>query len=158
MAQFLGTHQGRLDAKSRVSIPAPFRASLKAESHSPNPAAGAPLVLRRSHQEKCIEVWPEKAFEALSAPLAKLARFSPERNNLALALFADAHQLETDKEGRIVLPANLITYAGLTDRGIQFLGVGDIFQIWDATLAERRLEQARVSALEQGYTLPGLPS
>ena len=156
MAQFLGTHQGRLDAKSRVSMPAPFRASLKAESNTPS--AGAPLVLRRSHQEKCIEVWPEKAYADLSAPLGQLGRFSLERNNLALALFADAHQTETDREGRIVLPAKLIAHAGLTDKPIVFLGVGDIFQIWDAVLADRRLEEARNSALEQGYTLPGSPS
>ena len=29
MAQFLGTHQNRLDAKGRVSVPAPFRSVLK---------------------------------------------------------------------------------------------------------------------------------
>ena len=69
MSQFLGTHTNRLDAKGRVSIPAPFRAALR-------PAAeGAPLVLRPSHKHPCVEGWPAAAFQALAAPLDELDMF-----------------------------------------------------------------------------------
>ena len=63
--QFLGTHQNRLDAKGRVSVPAAFRAALKAG----NEANGTHLVLRPSHQHPCIEAWPAAVFEALAEPL-----------------------------------------------------------------------------------------
>ena len=42
MSQFLGTHQNRLDAKGRVSIPAQFRTVLRAGT---NGEAGTSLVL-----------------------------------------------------------------------------------------------------------------
>ena len=72
MSHFLGTHQNRLDAKGRVSVPAPFRAALRTEE------ADSPitLILRPSHKFPCIEGWPVPKFEALANSLGKLAQFS----------------------------------------------------------------------------------
>ena len=72
MTHFLGTHQNRLDAKGRVSVPAPFRAALKARGDTDGNGNGTHLVLRPSHQHPCIEAWPAAEFEALSEPLNKL--------------------------------------------------------------------------------------
>src|SRR3954466_12229742 len=77
MAQFIGTHQNRLDAKGRVSIPAQFRTVLKQMSHAGDAASVAPLVLRPSHHFPCIEGWTQKGFEALGAPLDNYDQFSP---------------------------------------------------------------------------------
>ena len=123
MGQFLGTHQNRLDAKGRVSIPAPFRAVLKAQAGLAS-GAGVPLVLRPSHQHPCIEAWPEQAFQALAEPLEKLDQFSEEHDDLAAALYADAYPVESDKEGRIVLPESLTVHASLGDT-VVFMGLGE---------------------------------
>ncbi|MBN8871305.1 MAG: division/cell wall cluster transcriptional repressor MraZ [Rhodospirillales bacterium] len=152
MAHFLGTHQNRLDAKGRVSVPAPFRAVLKAQSSSLGP--GISLVLRPSHQHPCIEAWPEEAFQALAAPLERLDHFSEEHEDLAAALYADAYPMETDKEGRVVLPDNLVAHAGLTET-VVFMGLGKTFQIWEPQAAERRRAEARERARERRFTLPG---
>jgi MraZ protein len=140
MTQFLGTHTNRLDAKGRVSIPAPFRAALKPEG-----TGNAQLVLRPSHKHKCIEGWPPAAFHALAKPLEKLDIFSEEHDDLATALYADAFPMEADKEGRIVLPDELKSHAGLTD-SVEFLGRGDIFLIWEPEAAARRRAEARERA------------
>jgi len=71
MALFIGTHQNKLDAKGRVSIPAQFRSVLKKMSHAGEGAAIATMYLRPSHQNPCIEGWSELGFEALSAPVAE---------------------------------------------------------------------------------------
>src|ERR1700733_5014129 len=113
MTHFLGTHQNRLDAKGRVSIPAPFRAALK--SRGDTNGNGTHLVLRPSHQHQCIEAWPAELFDALSEQLSRLNLFSPQHDDLAASLFADAFPVEADKEGRVVLPDSLVSYAGLTD-------------------------------------------
>jgi MraZ protein len=135
MTHFLGTHQNRLDAKGRVSVPAPFRAALRARSESNG--NGTPLVLRPSHVHPCIEAWPAADFEALSA-----------------SLYADAFPVEADKEGRVVLPDSLVAYAGLTD-AVVFMGLGRVFQIWEPAAAERRRSEARERARMRGFTLPG---
>jgi len=154
MTLFMGTHQNRLDAKGRVSVPAPFRAALRAQSNGGNGEASAQLVLRPSHKHACIEAWPAAAFHELAAPLDRLDIFSEERDDLAAALYADAYQLETDREGRIVLPEMLVAHAGLTD-AVVFMGLGRSFQIWEPQAAERRRLEARERAREHRLTLPG---
>ncbi len=151
MTHFLGTHQNRLDAKGRVSVPAPFRAALRTRSESNG--NGTHLVLRPSHQHPCIEAWPAAEFEALSEPLNRLNLFSPEHDDLAASLYADAFPVEADKEGRVVLPDSLVTFADLTDT-VVFMGLGRIFQIWEPAAAERRRSEARERARAHGFTLP----
>ena len=149
MSQFLGTHTNRLDAKGRVSIPAPFRAALR-----PNGGDSAPLVLRPSHNHPCIEGWPAAAFHALTAQLDTLDVFGEASEDLAAALYAEAHPSEPDKEGRIVLPAELVAFANLGD-SVMFMGVGKTFQIWEPAAGERRRAEARARAHARGFTLPG---
>ncbi|MEJ1975170.1 MAG: division/cell wall cluster transcriptional repressor MraZ [Acetobacteraceae bacterium] len=139
MSQFLGTHQNRLDAKGRVSVPAPFRAVLRAGT---NGEAGTHLVLRPSHKHPCIEAWPVDAFAELATPLDRLDVFSDEHDDFATALYADAYPLEADKEGRIVVPESLVAHANLT-AAVVFMGNGKSFQIWEPAAAERRRAEAR---------------
>jgi len=154
MSHFLGTHQNRLDAKGRVSVPAPFRASLRALADG---ADGPSLVLRPSHKHPCIEAWPNAMFQALATPLDQFDMFSEAHDDLAAALYADAFPVDADKEGRIVLPESLAAHAGITGT-VVFMGLGRIFQIWEPAAAERRRAEARESARARGLTLPGAPA
>jgi len=146
---FLGTHQNRIDAKGRVSIPASFRASLRVRSKSDeavaDPQATVQVVLRPSHKYPCIEAWPPSSFAALASPLDRLDMFSEDHDDLSAALYADAYPVDSDKEGRIMLPDVLTAHAGLTDT-VSFMGLGPIFQIWEPQAAERRRAQARERA------------
>ena len=156
MGHFLGTHQSRLDAKGRVSVPAAFRAALRdgLPGQAAAEAESATMILRPSHQHPCIEAWPAAAFHALAAPLAQYDVFSDTQDDLATALYSDALELAADKEGRIVLPQALRDHAGITD-AIEFMGIGRIFQIWHPEAARLRREQARASAQSKRLTLPG---
>ena len=144
----MGTHTNRLDAKGRVSIPAPFRAALKPAEDR------APLVLRASHKYPCIEGWPIAAFEGLASQLGALDTFSDAQEDLEAVLYSDASPMEPDKEGRIVLPDALVAHANLTD-SVVFMGLGKTFQIWEPAAAERRRAEARERARARGLTLPG---
>ena len=149
MTHFLGTHTNRLDAKGRVSIPAPFRAALRPET-----GGNATVVLRPSHTHPCVEGWPEREFHALATPLDSLDMFSDAHDDLAATIFADAYPLEADREGRIVLPEFLVTHANLTE-SVVFMGLGRTFQIWEPAAAERRRAEARERARALKLTLPG---
>jgi len=158
MTHFLGTHQNRLDAKGRVSVPAPFRLALKSLFESNAPADGsivAPLVLRPSHKHPCVEGWPTVAFKALADSLGTIDMFSEEHDDLAATIYADAFPVEADKEGRIILPDVLVAHAGLTE-SVVFMGLGGTFQIWEPAAAERRRGEARLRARERRLTVPGV--
>jgi MraZ protein len=154
MSHFLGTHQNRLDAKGRVSVPAPFRASLRklaGETEAPF------MVLRPSHQLACIEAWPGTLFEQLSTPLDRLELFSEAHSDMATTLFSEAWPMEPDREGRIVLPDDLARHAGLGGMAgdpVVFMGLGRLFQIWEPGAAERRRAEARDRTRSRAITLP----
>jgi len=152
MNQFLGSHQNKLDAKGRVSVPAPFRAALR-QSGDTN-GTGVQLVLRPSHFHPCIEAWPPGEFETLATPLEHYSPLSPEHEDLAASLYADAYPVEADKEGRILIPDQLAAHAGLHE-AVVFMGMGTTFQIWEPAAAERRRAEARIRARD--LTPPGAP-
>ena len=149
MGQFMGTHQNRVDAKGRVSIPAQFRTVLRGGA----PEGPVSVVLRPSHTHPCIEAWPAPAFEALASGLKRLAVFSDDHEDLSAALYADAHPVESDREGRILLPEWLSKHAKLSD-AVVFMGQGESFRIWEPAAAEQRRAEARARALSRGLTVP----
>ena len=148
MTLFLGSHPGRIDAKGRVSIPASFRSSLRALGAE----AQLELVCWRSHKYPCIEAWPPSTFARLAKPLDELPIFSDEHDNLAAMLFGDSEILEADKEGRIVLSTELAAHAAVTT-SVVFMGLGQVFQIWEPDAAAKRRDEARDRARD--VRMPG---
>ncbi len=145
----MGTHQTRIDATGRMSVPAPFRAALRAGSED----GAASLVLRPSHKHPCIEGWPAASFQSLAASFDRLDVFSADQDDLTTALYAEAWPVEPDKEGRIVVPDSLVQHAGLTE-SVVFMGLGRLFQIWEPEAASRRIASAREGVVARGLTLP----
>lgn len=136
MALFNGTYVQNFDAKGRVSIPASFRAALRAGAASiatnDDGPISIPLVLRPSDKVRCIEALTEQRHQALVAELEKLDPLSEEYDALATVLFADAYPIETDKEGRIIIHDALLGLAGITRAGsVAFVGMGTRFQLWN---------------------------
>lgn len=148
MSQFLGTHPNKLDAKGRVSIPAPFRASLRGGD-----GEAAPLVLRPSHNHRCIDGFAASFFHTLAGGMARLDLFSADQEDLAFTLYHEAVEVVADREGRIVLPQNLIAWAGL-EASATFVGMGRQFQIWAPENLARRAEEARLGVQSRRLAVP----
>ena len=123
MSLFLSSYENRLDTKGRISVPASFRASLSSEQF-------AGVVLYRSFTNKCIEGLSMSRMEQLASATDKMGVFDDKLDDLSAMLFADARPLSFDVTGRIMIPADLLAHAGITDRAI-FVGRGNSFQIWN---------------------------
>ena len=123
MALFLSSYENRLDTKGRVSVPASFRASVSGEKF-------AGVVLFRSFTHNCIEGLTMSRMEQMAAATDKMGVFDSELDDLTAMLFADARELSFDVTGRIVIPADMLAHAGITDRAV-FVGRGNSFQIWN---------------------------
>ena len=140
MSRFMGMHRNRVDAKGRVSVPASFRAWLR----SPEREGVTTLVLAPSLNHPCIEGMTLAGFDAITRSLEQFDGLSPEQADLAMALCGPAQEMETDKEGRVILPEPLVAYAGLGDT-VLFVGAGRTFQIWEPEAGERRTKSTRSS-------------
>ena len=68
--------------------------------------------------------------EQLAAAADKMGVFDSGLDDLSAMLFADARPLAFDVAGRIVIPADMLRHAGITDRAV-FVGRGNNFQIWE---------------------------
>jgi MraZ protein len=145
MALFLSTFINKVDRKGRVSVPATFRAAVQGQSFKG-------IVAFRSYREATIEACAIDRMERLSDSVDALDQFSDEQDELASTLFADAHQLPIDGDGRIILPAVLAKHAGITDIAA-FIGRGATFQIWSPEAFERHQAEARDRAGRRNATI-----
>lgn len=142
MALFLSTFENKIDRKGRLSVPAPFRASLDAHH--------APLYLYKSLLVPCIEgCGPERINQIIDA-IDMMDSLSEEAATLTTML-SSAQEMRIDSEGRISLPADFIDYADLTQTAL-FAGIGRSFQIWHPEKFRERDAIARKNA-----KLNGLP-
>lgn len=141
VALFLSTVVNKVDRKGRVSVPAAMRAAL-----STQPFQG--IVAFRSFRLPAIEGWSIDYLNRLAQGMAEMELFSESRDDLASSIFADAHQLPFDGEGRIVLPEVLAQHAGITTDAA-FVGQGETFQIWNPAAFEAHAAQARERAKNQ---------
>lgn len=116
---FLGTHTPKLDDKGRLFLPAKFR-----------PRLVQGVVLMRG-QENCIFGWTTEAFESIAARMRDMPFTHRESRNFARMVTAGAHEDVPDKQGRILIPAQLREWASL-DREVTVIGVMDRFEIWDS--------------------------
>jgi len=146
MALFLSTHINKVDKKGRVSVPSQFRTELASESFQG-------IVLFRSHVHAALEGFAWSYMQEISRRVENFDLFSAEQDDLAMTVFGESVQLAFDGEGRIVLPEDLIKFAGVGERAA-FVGLGNKFQIWDADVLDKRREAARAAVRDKGLTLP----
>jgi MraZ protein len=143
MSPFFGSHQNRLDAKRRVSVPAAFRSVLKGDLET------FQLILRPSHSSdwRYVEAWPKQAYAVWESKLEQFEHFSAEREALATVIYTGAVLVETDREGRIMLPEELAAFAGLKESGpVTIMGRGPIFHIWEPQAGMQFVEAMRSRA------------
>ena len=74
----------------------------------------------------------------------KLNRFDPTVHKLENFFLGSAHSCEIDNQGRILVPAALRVWAGLT-KEVMFVGASDKFRIWDLRAWEQSLADAEAA-------------
>jgi len=149
VALFLSTFVNRIDKKGRTSVPATFRSALAS-------SAFQGIVAYRSFTGACIEGCGMDFMERLSDSAQNFDAFSPEQENLAALIFADARQLAWDPEGRVMLPEDILAHAGITEQ-VAFVGKGQTFQIWEPAAYKAVEADIRARALTARPTLPLRP-
>lgn len=141
---FLGTHQPRLDEKGRLFLPAKFRDEL----------AGG-LVITKG-QERCLYVFPAAEFASMTERMAAAPVTSKAGRDYMRVLFAGAEDEIPDRQGRVMIPAGLRTYAGL-ERDVVVIGANTRLEIWDRPTWETYLQQQEQTFADLSEeVLPGL--
>lgn len=135
MSLFLSTFENKVDQKGRVSVPSQFRSLLQDEKQNC-------VVLYESSINICIEGCSFERINELSKKIDDLDPFSEEKDAFATIILGGSAQLQLDKDGRILLPKNLMNFAEISDSAI-FIGKGQIFEIWNPNLFKKHIQEAR---------------
>lgn len=114
---FMGEYNHTVDAKGRLIVPSKFRELL-----------GEEFVVTKG-LDRCLFVYPTDEWENIQGNFRNVSQFSKEARKLARFFFAGATMCEVDKQGRILLPANLREFAGL-EKDVVLAGVASRIEIW----------------------------
>lgn len=124
---FRGTFEHSLDAKHRLTVPARFRdafANGVVLAKSPEAKLGTP---------RSISLWRSEDYDTyVTAALVGRNPISPEAQELSLILYGNCHDTELDSAYRVMIPADMLRYAGL-DKEVVVTGMGNRLQVWDRT-------------------------
>jgi MraZ protein len=145
MALFLSTYSNKVDKKGRVSVPAPYRATLAGQAFSG-------IIAYGSFINRCIEACGIDRIEHLSGRIESLDPFSEERDAFATTILGGAMQVSFDSEGRVMLPPSLIELAGISVQAV-FVGKGETFEIWEPTAFAQYAVRVREIAREKRLAL-----
>jgi MraZ protein len=115
---FIGEYSHNLDDKGRVAVPKKFRADL---------SKGA--VVTRG-LDNCLFLYTKEEWEKLAEKLAALPFSQANSRAFARLMLAGAMDVEVDKQGRIMLPEYLRTFAGLKKNMI-VAGLYNRLELWD---------------------------
>lgn len=128
--RFRGESVHKVDAKGRVSIPAPFRRVL--EEGDPDWTEGLNpnfVLIYGRRGNVCLEGYSMQTMGLVDDEVSSLPRFSREREILERMLSSKSVYAQVDENGRIVLPARLRELIGVSEEAL-FAGMIDKFQIW----------------------------
>ncbi len=133
--RFVSRFTNRLDAKGRVSIPAPFRAVLARDGFDG-------LFAHPSLDAAAVDCGGNALVREIDQLLALHAPYSEDHEFLSTALYGASEILKVDAEGRVVLTDSIKAYAGIREE-VTFVGQGDKFQIWEPGRFRAHFEEAR---------------
>ncbi|GAA6144233.1 MAG: cell division/cell wall cluster transcriptional repressor MraZ [Thalassolituus sp.] len=134
---FRGLNTINLDAKGRLAIPAKYRERLAV-------LCGGRLVVTIDTEERSLLIYPIDEWEDIEAKITALPSFDPRARRIQRLLVGHATDVEIDGSGRILLPASLREYAGLTKETVM-IGQGKKLELW----SKEAWEGTRDEYLEQ---------
>ena len=130
----LGAHDHTLDDKNRLTLPAKFREAFSDGVVVTRGLDGCLYAFRRPDWARLVE-----------SRLAALDPLSPEGRRLERFFYSGATETELDKQGRVMIPRELIDHAKL-GREVVVAGVNDRLEIWDRATWRKELAEVEGSA------------
>jgi len=122
MISFIGEYESTIDTKGRFLLPSGFKKQIPEKG-------SASFVLNRGF-EKCLTLYPIQSWKPLFEEISQLNDFDPKVREFRRYFLNGATQIEFDSAGRLLLPKNLMDYAGL-GKDIVLVSAVNKIEIWD---------------------------
>ena len=123
MINLIGTYECKSDAKGRIMLPSTLKKQL-------SPVMQDGFVIKRSVFNNCLEMYPMKEWNTMAAQVNQLNRFIKKNIDFIRSYMSGLKIVEADGNGRILIPKNLIVFAGI-DKEIVLTASVNVIEIWD---------------------------
>ena len=135
-----GGYQHSLDVKGRVNFPVKLREEL------------GELFYVTKGLDGCLFVYSQEGWAALAERIHSLPM--SRARDIQRFFFGGAAEVEPDKQGRIMIPAHLRTFAGLS-KDIMIAGTEDRVEIWDKQKWDERMNGLTDDVIAEAVDLAG---
>lgn len=114
---FIGEYTHAIDPKNRIVIPSKFREDL-----------GDSFVITKG-LDGCLYVYTKGEWSIFENKLKTLPLTNKNARAFSRFFFAGASDGDMDKQGRVLIPSNLLKYANI-EKDIVSIGVANRIEIW----------------------------
>jgi MraZ protein len=115
----IGNYKHTIDSKSRLTIPSKFRNELGSS------------VFVSLGLDNVIDIRTKEVFEKMQESLLLKGEFNKNARIVQRTILGNSFEITFDKQGRILMPKELIERVSLTDN-VQIIGVGNKLEIYSA--------------------------
>jgi len=130
----IGTYECKVDAKGRLMLPVAFKKQLASVTEKG-------FVLKRAVFQPCLELYPMQEWESMMQNVNKLNRFKKKNNDFIRRFTAGIKSVELDVSGRLLIPKDLVSFAGIS-KEIVVTSAVNIIEIWDKDQYEKAIDDA----------------
>lgn len=123
----IGEYKSRVGEKKRVSLPKKFRDEI-----------GKDLILTRGYEDALVLV-NQKLWQNIAEDVVTGSFTNKDIRDTSRFLVGSAKEIETDDQGRFVIPQALFEHAQLKDE-VVFIGLVNWIEIWDSKKWEERVK------------------
>jgi MraZ protein len=125
---FIGEYTASVDDKGRIAVPVKFRVQL-----------GSSLVITRG-LDQSLFVYPVEEWKVVAEKLAGLPITTANSRAFSRLMLAGAVDADIDKQGRVILPDYLKTFASISKK-VVFAGLYNRIEVWSEDLWKAYKEQ-----------------
>ncbi len=134
MINLIGTSECKADAKGRLALSSVLKRQLA-------PVLQDGFVIKRSVFQPCLELYPMAEWDILMAKINKLNRFVKKNDDFIRRFTAGVKVVELDASGRLLIPKELKSVAGIT-KNVVLSSMVNIVEVWDKEKYEQTISDS----------------
>jgi MraZ protein len=117
---YFGEYWSKIDKQGRIIIPSKLREIIKKE--------GGDIYISKGI-EKCLFIFSEKTFEQQVEKINELSFTKGNQRIFTRLFYSGSFKEKIDKQGRVLIPSQLIEYAELKEI-VVIIGAGKRIEVW----------------------------
>jgi MraZ protein len=131
-----GSYRRSLDDKLRLAIPKQLRDSLGYPQES--------NLFIAPGTDRSLSIYTGAVLEQIGQSLSRLSQASKETRAFSRLFYAQAQPADIDKQGRLRIPTELASFAGITNE-VVVVGVRDRIELWNSSTWDQFLAQTQAN-------------